>query len=115
MTLVRMARWTEDFTLDFAPGVRLGERDGVSGSFCLGSEERDGAYSFLNMMAVSDRCGCHGRGNSLIELTRWAFFEASSRIPRRLKGSGVRGGAEGLVAKPGEIWLRMAGSSYVAN
>jgi hypothetical protein len=80
MTLVRMARWTEDFTLDFAPGVRLGERDGVSGSFCLGSEGTDGAYSFLNMMAVSDGGGCHGRGNSVIELTRWAFFEASSEV-----------------------------------
>lgn len=111
MTLVRMARWTEDFTLDFAPGVRLGERDGVSGSFCLGPEGRDGAYSFLNMMAVSDGGGCHGGRHCVIELTRWAFFEASSRIPRRGKGSFGLECGEGLVAKPGEIWLQLAGPS----
>jgi hypothetical protein len=29
MTLVRMARCTEDFTLDFAPGVRLVEKIAV--------------------------------------------------------------------------------------
>lgn len=53
MTLVRIARWTDDLTLDFAPGVRLGV--GVSGwAFCL-LEDGRAVYSFLNMIVAMEK------------------------------------------------------------
>lgn len=80
MTLVRIARWMEDLTLDFAPGVRLWR----PAQRLRGSQLGQSTYSFLNMIG-----DCIEWYLLLSEGVKLVL--EGTLFPRTLKGLQVRG------------------------